>query len=232
MVGRVMAPVEATFAEAAFGQALLDRLASPVLLVDAQRRVVARNALSGEVLHDAGALSIDANGRLRCRLRQTDAELGLALKALQLSGCAGLEREAAVERRVLPIPMAGRLRPLAATLIALRPENTMGAFGAQPLAMIVLHDTNRPTALDPFALAAVFEFTPAEARVASQLAAGLAPAQIAEINGTSVTTANTHVRAVHAKLGVTRTAEAVALLHSIPFAAQQRIGTVDGAGMQ
>lgn len=217
-----------TFAEAAFGQALLDRLLSPVVLLDAQRRVVMSNVPARGLLGERCALSIDDGGRLRCRRASTDVELGLALKALQLSGHAGLEREPPAERKVLSIPLAGQLRPLVATLIALRPENSMGAFGAQPLAMMVLHDTNRPTALDAFVLAAAFDLTPAEARVATQLAAGLKPSQIAEVNGTSLSTANTHVRAIHAKLGVTRTAEAVAVLHSIPFAARDISDVIAG----
>lgn len=208
------------FAEAAIGQAVLERLSSPVLLVDGRRRVVLRNSLADQLLMERRALTLDEQGVLRCRTPASDAELGLQLKALQLAGHPGLERSEPLDRTVFAIPMRARLRPMVAVLMALRPQSSMGAFGSIPLAMVVLHDSNKPAMLDPFAVASAFDFTPAEARVAVQLAAGHAPAQISESHGVSVNTVNTHVRAIHAKLGVNKTAEVVSLLLALPFVAQ------------
>ncbi len=207
-----------TFAEAALGQALLDRLATPVLLIDAQRRVVLQSPAGDALLRARQPCWVDDDGRLRTARAATDVELGLAVKALQLSGHPGLERQPAADRQVLSVPVPGALRPWVLTLLALRPESTMSAFGSRPLVLVLLHDPNAHTRLDPFVLTAAFDLTPAEARVAAGLASGETPQAIADAGGSSIHTVNTHVRAIQRKLGVSRTTEAVALLLSLPFA--------------
>jgi DNA-binding CsgD family transcriptional regulator len=61
----------------------------------------------------------------------------------------------------------------------------------------------------------LFDLTPAEARVARQLAAGQTVEAIATDSGVSVTTVRTHVRGVLEKTGCHRQGEVVALLSGI-----------------
>lgn len=59
-------------------------------------------------------------------------------------------------------------------------------------------------------LAAVFALTPAEARLAVELSAGLTLAEIAESRSANISTLRAQLRSVYAKLGVSKQAELVA----------------------
>jgi len=208
-----------SFAEAAVGRAMLDRLNAAVLLVDHERGVHERNAAADALMRRTPAIGTDATRRLRCADSAADAELGLALKSLRLGahpGDAGLM----ADRCVLPVPAAGQLRPLIVSLLALRPESTLAAFGSRALAMVVVHDANQAASLDPFALAAAFDLTPAESRVAARMADGRSPQEIAALHRVSLHTVQSQIRALFSKVGVERATELVAVLHSVPLAAR------------
>ena len=85
------------------------------------------------------------------------------------------------------------------------PQAVFGALGERPLVLATLFDPERVSTRDPFALAAVFKPTPAQARVTTQLADGLAGGTIATVNGTSHATVRSHVRDVLRCLGAQRT---------------------------
>ena len=97
-------------------------------------------------------------------------------------------------------------------LALLIPQAVFGAFGERPLVLATLFDPTQVSSLDPFALAAVFKLTPAQAKVATQLADGLTAEQIAALNGTSAATLRSHVRGVLKRLGAQRTADVVRML--------------------
>lgn len=97
-------------------------------------------------------------------------------------------------------------------LSVLVPQAALGAFGDRPLVLATLFDPQQVSALDPFALAAVLKLTPAQAKVAAQLADGLTADQIAQANGTSVPTVRSHVRDVLLRLGAERIPDVVRML--------------------
>jgi DNA-binding CsgD family transcriptional regulator len=206
-----------TLAEAVVGRETLDRLSVPVLLIDEQRRVVVANRVASQAMDSDWSLFVDQAGHLCCRLAKADSELTLAVRSLQLSGKAGLQSGAPRERAVIRVPSPQAAKPLLACLVALRPDATMGAFGHVAVVMVVVHDPNQTARIDPFALAAAFELSPAEARVAVALANGASPKEIARNLGVSPNTVRSQVQAVHHKFGVSRTAELVALIHSSSF---------------
>lgn len=208
-----------TLTEAVIGRETLDRLAVPVMLVDEQRQVALQNKAAIQAATGDWPLYVNERERLCCSIAHADTEITLALRALQLSGAAGLQHGPGQDRVVVRVAMPGRQKPLLVCLLALRPDATLCAFGGTPLAMLVIHDPNRPARIDPFGLAAAFELTPAEARVAVALAEGSSPKEIARQLGVSFNTVRTQVQAVHAKFGVSRTTELVALIHSVSFAA-------------
>jgi DNA-binding CsgD family transcriptional regulator len=216
---KIYVAMRRTLVEAVIGRDLLDRIAAPLLLVDEQRHVVLQNKAAQEAAASAWPLYVDERGRLACSVADADTEITLAVRALQLSGAAGLQRGSAQDRVVVSVPMAGKPRPLLASFLALRPEATLGAFGNTALAMLVAHDPNRPAHIEPFGLAAAFGLTPAEARVAVALATGRTPKEIAREHGVSFNTVRSQVQAVHTKFGVSRTVELVALIHSLSLGA-------------
>lgn len=78
----------------------------------------------------------------------------------------------------------------------------------------------KPQTPSPEILQGLFDLTPAEARVASQLVAGLAVRDISEHNNVSTDTVRMHLKSIFSKTGTRRQAELVGLL-SLPDYEQQ-----------
>jgi DNA-binding NarL/FixJ family response regulator len=127
----------------------------------------------------------------------------------------GAPRPPQTQRAIVPLRPAGSGRPIVACLVPIRASETMGAFGADDLVMLMVHDCNQSACPDPYVLSAAFDFTPSEARVASALVEGLSPKAIARRHDVSLSTVQTQVRSVLSKVGTNRTAELVSLLGTL-----------------
>lgn len=205
-------------AEAAIGRATLDRLGSPVLLLDEQRRIRLCNEAAEGVLARGEPLR-NVGGLLHCTHAASSDALTLALRSLQLAGLPGAGEGAPLDRAVVRVPVPGQLLPLSLCLLAIRPDHTLGAFGERPSAMLLVHDPASRPRFDPFLLGAVLDLTPAESRVATGLASGLSPVQIATEHGVSVHTVRTQIRTIYKKLGVRHLAELLLLVNASPLLA-------------
>jgi DNA-binding CsgD family transcriptional regulator len=86
---------------------------------------------------------------------------------------------------------------------------------ARCAAALVLTPVTLPQALPVELVQSLFDLTPAEARVARELASGLTVDGIAVAGGVSPNTIRTHVRSVLEKTGCNRQSEVVALLTGI-----------------
>ena len=106
----------------------------------------------------------------------------------------------------------GQRRPCGCTWPSGSRTPTLGAFGETPQVVATLFDPARVMGLDAHALGEVFALTPAEARVAARLADGSSVQAIAADQGTSIYTVRAHVRSLHAKFGVQRTADVMRIL--------------------
>lgn len=208
-----------TSVDAVVGAETLNRLGAPVMLITAGRQVVTLNTACSALLGQEGPLRLGRDGCLLCTDLAADAEISRVVGMMSAPISIDAQRVGAPSRRVVRVSQPGSLRPLLACFIALRSDATMGAFGNANLAMLVVHDPNRAGQLDPFQVAAVFELTPAEARVAVALAEGASPQEIAKRHGVSLQTIRTQARAIYSKLEVNRGAELTALLHSVAFGA-------------
>lgn len=198
------------------GSHLLTRLRAPVVLIDEDRRLLHINPAASSLLAATDVLTLSAD-RLFCRRGMDDDALAAGLRELL--------------RDALPSPRAGdgklfiRARSLdsPSTLglyfYAMRPAETLHAFGDQSLAMLIIHRLGIPLELDPFVVAAAFDLTPAEARVAVAAAQGRCPKEIASANGVTVKTIRTQLSAAFVKTGTTRQSELVSVLSSLPMAA-------------
>jgi DNA-binding CsgD family transcriptional regulator len=78
--------------------------------------------------------------------------------------------------------------------------------------VLLLVDLERPTLPSTEVLRRIFGLTPAESRVASGLASGFSPDNVAHKHGIHKTTVRTQLASVFAKTNTTRQAELVALL--------------------
>lgn len=195
----------------ALGLAVLERMRQPLVVLDANRRIVFANASGRELLHRADLL-LDQGGYAICRDNSSDLELMYALRELLGTGSTAPKLASGeIERRGLRLHKANG-RPVAATLLALKPDRVLGAFGAVPLAMLAVYEPGADARLDPFLLQTTFDLTPAEARVAASLVSGLTVKRIAQELQVSPSTIRTHLNNILQKTGTHRQAELVRVL--------------------
>lgn len=198
-------------ARAALGMEIVQRLPQPVAIVDAARRIVGMNPAAQRFLAGSPLLRDNA-GSLCARNAADDARLLIALRSLHLT-----EADAQSQDRVfIGLGDRGGNRRTGVCLLRLAPSSTMGAFGPDALAMIMFHDADSRPHPDSFVLAAMYDLSPAEARVATALCAGEALADIAQKQKVSIHTVRSQVKAVFDKTGCSRQAELVGKLAGLP----------------
>lgn len=190
-------------ARALTGHSLLAAFPYPMWLVDESRFVFFANS-AARLEQERDELVGLSGGRLVLRAPRADQHLGAWL--------LGLPKDSHGARTVLDARRQTAAPPLWVHLCTLQPSKVLGAFGDRPLVLATLFDPLQVPTLDPFALAEVFGFTPAEARVAVLLADALSAKQIACRLGCATSTVRTHTRQVLGKLGATRMTDAVRLL--------------------
>lgn len=199
---------------ASVGIELLKRLPQPMVLTDEHRRILFKNESAERLMRGLGVLQ-DRQGLLCGPRSGDDAQLLIALRALHLSGHSYLGDAQPSDKIFLRMKNDSGAW-IGLYLYALRSSQSMGVFGTQNLALILLHDSAVQTELDPFAVAATWDLTPAEAKAAVALRQGLSTLQIAERHGVSLNTVRTQVQSAMAKMGVRRQAELVSCLASLP----------------
>jgi DNA-binding CsgD family transcriptional regulator len=197
------------------GQEVLARMKQAVILMDDFRRIQYCNR-AGEAVFARGELLLNANGVLSCFDADSDINMMLALREIALAPHnaehAGLSAPA--ERRTIRIARKRSKRYAIASMIALRPESTQGAFGFAPQVLLSIYEPEDigETSLDPFVLSTLFDLTPAEARIAVAIAAGDTLNLIGEKFGVAASTVRSHLKAIFGKTGVSRQTDLVRLL--------------------
>ena len=182
--------------------ATLEALGIPALVLDAQGKTLAANALMEPLTaviewrsHDRVALS----DRLAQRL------LAQALGAFGLGAVVG---------RSFPVRdregLACRVAHVLPIRLSARDIFSRGAFA------LILTPAAGPKAPPVELLQSLFDLTPAESQVARHLASGASIDDISEVNGVSRNTIRAQLRAVMDKTGCGRQAEVVALLAGMP----------------
>jgi len=103
---------------------------------------------------------------------------------------------------------------VAATLLALRPEATLGSFGRTPQALFTLFEPGAALNIDPFLLSTTFDLTPAEARLAAMIVNGRSTEECARELNVKMSTVRSQLLSVFAKTGATGQADLVRLILS------------------
>jgi DNA-binding CsgD family transcriptional regulator len=174
----------------------------PALVFDDKGKVLAANALIEAI---GSAVRWRAFDRVALKDKAADALLHEAIAVSSAEGPTGIrsfpvhdiDAEQIMVAHVIPVRLSARdVFVLASGVLALTPVT---APEAPPVELVQ----------------SLFDLTPAEARVARQLAAGQTVEAIATDSGVSVTTVRTHVRGVLEKTGCHRQGEVVALLSGI-----------------
>lgn len=200
--------------QAVLGTELLERLRAPVMLLDGDRAVMHANPAARALMASTSAV-VQSQGRLHCHAAADDANLLAGLhRLLQPTGDGAARADKLFVRAG-----GGTDEPIGLFLYALRPERTLGIFGERPLAMALLHRTGDYLTLDPYVVAAAYDLTPGEARVAVSTAGGATPTEISRDCGVSIHTVRSQLKNVFAKTGTTRQSQLVSALSALPMAA-------------
>ncbi|MEQ1740925.1 MAG: helix-turn-helix transcriptional regulator [Candidatus Nitrotoga sp.] len=195
------------------GAELLERMRQPMLLIDSQRRIGYRNQ-AGRALLMRNDMVYDEGGLLVCRDCESDRNFTIAIRELGLVPFSthGADYVPADRQSIRLKRRDGRR--VATTLLALRPESTMGSFGSTPQALFTLFEPGTVVDIDPFLLSATFDLTPAEARLAAKIVNGQTPEQSAQTLGVKISTVRSQLVAIYGKTGATGQADLVRLVLS------------------
>lgn len=202
-------------ARVAASLAALDRLASGVLLIGAQRQVCFANRVALAMLADEDGLRLraDALGQSWLAAAPTDAQRALDAAIDQ---CLAPESiEVPHFSRALQLARPSGRAAYALQVSALPETNEFGSGPQQPRAIAFLTDPARQAPLDDALLRTLYALTPAECRLAAAVCGGEPLAAVAERLGVSENTAKSQLQSVFEKTGTRRQAQLVKLLLSL-----------------
>jgi PAS domain-containing protein len=182
----------------------LDQLAAGVIITDGDGRVVEMNRASEHILRRDDGLTVRQGKLFAQRVFEQN-------KLARFIAVAANGKIAAAVGRMLVGRHGGRV----AYILTVAPLGVELAVYERPLAMILVADPDAraPSERD---LAEFFGLSPAESRLAMALLAGNVLHDIAAASGVRITTARTQLSCILRKVGVTRQAELIRVLSSIP----------------
>ena len=182
----------------------LDQLAAGVIITDGDGRVVEMNRAAEHILRRDDGLTVRQGKLFAQRVFEQN-------KLARFIAVAANGKIAAAVGRMLVGRHGGRV----AYILTVAPLGVELAVYERPLAMILVADPDAraPSERD---LAEFFGLSPAESRLAMALLAGNVLHDIAAASGVRITTARTQLSSILRKAGVTRQAELIRVLSSIP----------------
>jgi DNA-binding CsgD family transcriptional regulator len=151
---------------------------------------------------------------LGCRHPSDDAALTIAVQNLGLQVDPALRLPQ--KRQFVRLHRASDHGRVGVYLSALFPNDVMAAFGMASIALLIFHDPKAMPQADPFILAEAFDLTPAEARVAVQLANGKTAEEVSLDRAVAIGTVRTQIKSLLAKTGVHRQGDLMRLIGSLP----------------
>ncbi len=224
-----------SYADKAMKRQLLGRFNQPMLLLDEDQRVLHSNQAATDLLSRKNLLS-EKNGFLVCTDKVSNENLIAAVRAVlsvrRGQAHTGLSSNdpaanARLRRAIKVTGSAGR--SLLVFVSALWPSQSLNLLDDCPQALVVLHNPPlQASQLDPLILAECYELTPAEARVAVDIASGATAKEIAQRKHLALPTVRTHISRIMEKTGVTRQADLLRLLFSLPLQQADKMGEDTG----
>jgi DNA-binding CsgD family transcriptional regulator/PAS domain-containing protein len=194
--------------EARTFESALDAVSAGILLVDPALRIVHVNAVADTILSKADPIASE-RGVLTLTSRPAQDALASAV------ACAS-EDEAQLGRRGFGIPARSADGGRAVLhVLPLKPGTVRAGLSPSARAAIFVAPATMPRPAPEQALAALFDLTPAEARVFVLIAAGHSVAKAARNLGVAQSTMKTHLRRLFTKTCTSRQAELIKLAGSL-----------------
>lgn len=212
--------------QALVGHMLVDKLRQPVILMSTAGEVMHTNEAARELLRSTSLVRVE-DGRLqlpKAGLRELLRGCEAAEQAVKMRAAAG--EQAAPPRgdgafQSLRVAEKDGYESLYAFYTVLSPQGAMGTFGLRPVVMLMFYHPRSAPGIDAELLYAVFNLTPAEARIATLLADGLSLKQIAQAQGVQHETVRKQLQSVYQKTSTNRQPELIRLLLHLPHTAVQ-----------
>ena len=195
----------------------LQRRQTPALVVDRALNIIAANSLADVRLEAEFALG-DLDGRLS--LAGANQEERLLRLVREVTDDVRRQRHMLVSSEAGP-PLA-----LVAAAVPCRGNRRIApeeGRDTSSLALITIVQRDRPRALSQELLRELFDFTPAETRLAQWIASGQSPDETAAMLDVRISTVRWHLKRIFSKTGVTGQTELAALLQSLAHAAPEEV---------
>lgn len=179
--------------KAAIFAEILDALSHPVLVVSADMEVLYANAAGEAALRDKTAVST-LRGKLAMAWPAAD-------NAVRLAVGEGVRDECALGPGGIGVPLANASSPAVAHVLPLARRDPSARVTQRAAAAIFIAEAGTAPLPAMEAIGALFALTPAEKRVAAQVADGRTRQQIAETSGVSDGTVKSQLASIFGKTG-------------------------------
>jgi DNA-binding CsgD family transcriptional regulator/PAS domain-containing protein len=190
--------------------ATLDTVTVPIVMLGGDLHVLHANPAAERLLEQETLIRI-INGRL-------EATTAGASSAIASAVAQAARDESAIGRRGLGIPVAGPNGKTGALhILPLRRRRT--EYGEGAVAALFVAETDAPFVAPTEVAAALFDLTPAEARVFDYIVTGHTQSAIAAALGVEPSTVKTHLARLYDKTGVRRQVELVRIAASLAIPA-------------
>ncbi len=207
-VARVHGRLEQQRRESELGRDLLDGVQTCLIATDAAARVVRMNQAAETMLRAGNALRI-VSGRLVAWTHSQTETLHRLIHAATVTqageatdgGSMIIDGRSDSRHGLMVMPLSRR-----STILG-KPE--------RPLALLTMNSLEQPAGDDRH-LIEMFGLTPAEARLAAEIAAGKRLDHLAQEHGVRMPTLRTQIRAIYGKTGTSRQAELAHLVSNLP----------------
>jgi DNA-binding CsgD family transcriptional regulator/PAS domain-containing protein len=201
--------------QALVGHLLVNRLRQPVLLMTTDGVVLHSNEAAQDLLKATRLVQV-VDSRLHLPHLQLAALLRTCREAEQRLKASGGDADPVSASRFHTLRIASGEESVYAFHATLSPQREMGAFGLRPVVMLLFYHPASAPAIDASLLYAMFGLSPAECRIATQLAEGRTLKEIASANGTRHDTVRKQLQSIYQKTSTNRQPELVKLLLNLP----------------
>jgi DNA-binding CsgD family transcriptional regulator/PAS domain-containing protein len=191
--------------------ATLETLTVPIALLDGNARILHANAAARHLL-DRRSLIRETDGQIQAATRGASSALAVAI-------AEAARDESTLGRRGLGLPVVGESGASGA-LHVLPLGRRRADLGGGAVAALFVAEADTPFVAPTEMAAALFDFTPAEARVFGHLVSGHKPSAIAAMLGIEQSTVKTHLNRLYDKVGVRRQVDLVRTAASLAIPAK------------